>query len=57
MTTIRVAVCGASGNMGGREAVKAIRGQDNLQLVGALDIKDSGKDVGGLLIGNRPPWA
>ncbi|MFY9114922.1 MAG: 4-hydroxy-tetrahydrodipicolinate reductase [Dethiobacteria bacterium] len=52
MTTIRVAVCGASGNMG-REAVKAIRGQDNLQLVGALDIKDSGKDVG-LLIGNRP---
>ncbi|NLI69481.1 MAG: 4-hydroxy-tetrahydrodipicolinate reductase [Firmicutes bacterium] len=52
MDAIKVAVCGASGNMG-REAIRAISEQNTLRLVGALDIRDSGKDVG-LLIGSRP---
>ncbi len=45
MSEIRVIVCGAFGNMG-RETIKAVSGEDNLKLVGALDIKDTGKDLG-----------
>ena len=52
MSEIKVVICGAFGNMG-REAVKAVSGEDNLELVGALDIKNSGEDLGQVM-DNRP---
>lgn len=42
---IKVLVCGAGGRMG-REVVKAVWGQEDLTLVGAVDVKDIGKDAG-----------
>lgn len=52
MSKIKVAVCGVFGNMG-REAVKAVAGQDNMELVGALDVIETGKDAG-TVINNEP---
>jgi 4-hydroxy-tetrahydrodipicolinate reductase len=42
---IKVLVCGAAGRMG-KEVVKAISQQEDLQLVGAVDVKDISKDAG-----------
>lgn len=42
---IRVVVTGALGRMG-QAAIKAILGQSDLQLVGAIDLRDLGQDVG-----------
>ncbi len=44
---IKVLVCGASGRMG-REVVKAVAREEGLTLVGAVDIRDIGKDAGEL---------
>lgn len=43
--TIRVAVCGAMGKMG-KEVVKAVMADPQLQLVGAVDRASIGKDAG-----------
>lgn len=42
---LKVAVVGASGKMG-REVIKAVSAQPDMKLVGACDIKNSGKDAG-----------
>lgn len=42
---IKVLVCGAAGNMG-KEVVRAISKEDDLTLVGAVDLKEVGKDAG-----------
>lgn len=42
---IKVAVCGAAGRMG-REVVRAVALQPDMELVGACDLKADGKDVG-----------
>ena len=47
MGTIKVMVAGASGRMG-REVVKAVHGETNLQLVGGVDIYSVGEDLGKL---------
>lgn len=44
---IRVLVCGAGGRMG-REVVKAVSREEDLELVGAVDVKEIGKDAGEL---------
>lgn len=49
---IKVAVCGAMGKMG-REAVKAIIGDDSLELVGGIDVRGRGTDLG-VLVGGTP---
>lgn len=45
---IRVAVVGACGRMG-REVVKAVIAEDDMEIVGALDMKNSGADIGPLI--------
>ncbi|MCX7668310.1 MAG: 4-hydroxy-tetrahydrodipicolinate reductase, partial [Atribacterota bacterium] len=45
METIRVLVAGAVGKMG-KEVVRALSKEDDIQLVGAYDQKECGKDVG-----------
>lgn len=45
---IRVLVCGAYGKMG-REVLKAVHTDDQLQLVGAVDVKSDFSDVGDLI--------
>lgn len=47
METIKVMVAGASGRMG-REVVKAVAGEANLQLVGGVDVHGVGEDLGKL---------
>lgn len=49
---VRVIVCGACGRMG-QEVVKGILRADNLQLVGAVDIRQVGTDIG-TVIGGEP---
>jgi 4-hydroxy-tetrahydrodipicolinate reductase len=45
---IRVLVCGAYGKMG-REVLKAVHTDDQLQIVGAVDVKSDFSDVGDLI--------
>lgn len=45
MRTIRVAVSGAAGKMG-QEVVRAVAAQPDMELVGACDLRMSGKDAG-----------
>ncbi len=42
---IKVLVCGAGGKMG-REVVKAVHNDEELELVGGVDLAEAGKDVG-----------
>lgn len=44
---IKVLICGAAGRMG-REVVKAISKEEDLSLVGAVDVREVGKDAGEL---------
>jgi 4-hydroxy-tetrahydrodipicolinate reductase len=44
---IKVAVVGADGRMG-REVIRAVLKDDNLSLVGAVDTKNNGQDIGSL---------
>ena len=44
MKRIRVLVAGAAGRMG-REVVRAVCGQEDMELVGAVDVTDVGKDA------------
>lgn len=44
---IRVAVCGAAGRMG-LEIVKSVAGAEDMDLAGAVDLKENGADVGQL---------
>ena len=46
---IRVLVVGACGKMG-REVVKAVNSQDNMELVGAVDIVNDGVDIGSIVL-------
>ena len=46
---IKVLVIGACGKMG-REVVKAVCAQDNMQLVGAVDLVNEGLDVGSIVL-------
>ena len=46
---IKVLVIGACGKMG-REVVKAVCAQDNMQLVGAVDLVNVGLDVGSIVL-------
>jgi len=52
MKKIKVAVSGANGKMG-REVVKAVTGENNLLLVGAVDRKFVGQDIGDV-VGIKP---
>lgn len=45
---IKVAVCGACGKMG-QEVIKAVLSQEDIQLVAAIDIHNTGKDIGELV--------
>ncbi len=45
---IRVIVVGAAGRMG-REVLKSVWNSEDMQLVGAVDIRDEGQDVGTLI--------
>lgn len=49
---IKVAVCGAMGKMG-REAVRTIIGDEELQLTGGIDVRGVGLDLG-VLVGGPP---
>ena len=49
---IKVAVCGACGRMG-QEVIKAVNDQQDMELVAAIDINNTGKDIGEI-IGNKP---
>ena len=49
---IKVAVCGAMGKMG-REAVRTIIGDEELQLTGGVDVRGVGLDLG-VLVGSPP---
>ncbi|MFH0702251.1 MAG: 4-hydroxy-tetrahydrodipicolinate reductase [bacterium] len=49
---IKVAVCGACGRMG-QEVIKAVNNEDDLKLVSAIDINNTGKDIGEI-IQNKP---
>lgn len=46
---IKVAVCGACGKMG-QEVIKAVLNEQFCELVGAIDIENVGKDVGGIVV-------
>ena len=46
---IKVLVIGACGKMG-REVVKAVYAQDNMQLVGAVDLVNEGLDIGSIVL-------
>ena len=46
---IKVLVIGACGKMG-REVVKAVVKQDNMQLVGAVDVVNEGLDIGSIVL-------
>jgi 4-hydroxy-tetrahydrodipicolinate reductase len=48
---INVAVVGADGRMG-REVIRAVLKDDNLSLVGAVDTKNNGQDIGSLADGS-----
>ena len=50
MTKIKVIVSGACGKMG-QEAVKAISREENLELSGAVDVSNTGKDIGQMVLG------
>ncbi len=47
---LKVVVLGADGRMG-REVVKAVLKEDDLLLVGAIDIRNHGQDIGTLTVG------
>ena len=49
---VKVAVCGALGKMG-REALRAIIGDEQLELVGGIDIRGKGVDLGVLADGTE----
>ncbi len=49
--TVRVAVVGACGRMG-REVIKGILAHPRMQLVAAIDVKETGKDIGEVLGGH-----
>ena len=51
MERIQVVVCGILGKMG-RESAKAVAGEKNMKIVGALDVNGLGEDSG-LLVSNR----
>ncbi len=48
MSKVKVAVSGACGRMG-QEVVKAVIADSELELVGAVDVKNSGRDIGELV--------
>jgi len=50
MEVLKVAVCGARGKMG-REAVKAIHQNPDIELVGAVDLEGEGEDAGTISTG------
>lgn len=50
--SIEVAVCGASGKMG-QQVTKAVLSQPDMELVGACDIRNVGKDVGEIKLGQE----
>ncbi len=45
MSIVKVIVCGSCGKMG-REAIKTVSKEENLELVGAVDLDNTGKDIG-----------
>ena len=45
--SIRVIICGAAGRMG-REVVKAVHSDPELEVVGAVDVAGVGEDAGAL---------
>jgi 4-hydroxy-tetrahydrodipicolinate reductase len=49
---IKVAVCGACGRMG-QEVVKAVCNEQDMELVAAIDICNTGKDIGEIIF-NKP---
>lgn len=49
---IKVIVCGACGRMGS-EVVKAINKENDIRLVGAIDITNQGKDIGEIVLGKK----
>ena len=50
--TIKVAVCGACGRMG-QEVIKAVSEAEGMELSAAIDISNSGKDIGEIVL-NKP---
>jgi len=49
---IKVAVCGACGRMG-QEVIKTVNNQQDMELVAAIDVNNTGKDIGEIT-GNKP---
>lgn len=49
---IKVAVCGACGKMG-QEVIKTVNAQPDMQLIAAIDINNTGKDIGEI-VENKP---